>query len=608
MNESLAGTMKGDCAGHRQSMAAAIVFAVSLMTHGALANNQYQLTPIAQGWAPYMIPGYALRSDGTVVYSSFDAPTLTISLYSATNETDQTLLYAGLPESSTQNLTGVAVWAGGMGPYVDSAGDISFAGILDPNPSSFTTCPFVLPASSTTPVNVGPCTYLNAAGLAVQDTGVQSNLADNASMAWVQIVGEQFSPYCSLDEIYVNNLAAAGSSPAVVSGTYCLNLEIGAAGGGWAGYPFINNKGDVLFPWSANTSLTPHLDFYPANGQHDLVKNAALSKNLAGGFVSGNSTSFVTLNDADLAAAIVNQSTSAETLEALLLIDLGPRASTGGKVTVRTLASLDLGASGEINPGNGIPVINNAGEVIFWDPDVSYFDVLTKVDGSGFVQPVIAPGDTFTDVSGVTWSVDASQYYSTYLSVQAQNDLGSVAAPLTATALNGPNQGTSLPFLLRADPYPGVSAGSAIVPTGSGSKLTAVVFSQRLCNSIGQNPPSISTSWPFADKSCGPSYIGAPIAASYRFSVPTTSSPFAGVYIPTGLANGQDTFTVVYGSYRAKVKAGTPLSFLTDEPSGVSSFAIMGVDTNGAAATLPVGVVFVQPTAAKSIRVTVSIG
>ncbi len=149
--------------------------------------------------------------------------------------------------------------------------------------------------------------------------------------------------------------------------------------------------------------------------------------------------------------------------------------------------------------------------------------------------------------------------------------------------------------IVRADPKPGVTPGTPILPSNDIS--TGDPFELVICGVVAGTGQIISGFRCFFDP---------PIATGYDYWVNDISPNIESVLIPAPLPQGDDTFEVVFGSHVEVLSAMTPFFFTDFVPEGVREFTIRGIDeaemlspTDGAA--FVTGLTFVEVTAEGSI-------
>lgn len=598
----------------------------------------------------------ALNDSGLVVYyrDGEISPGDFYDIYQGDGTTTPNRVYESPQYQSSSTIVGANNPFGVGFPGVNDSDYVTFAGEITPGPGALYTCGIygLSPGSSTAePLSTGTCygTAFPSTPSGLSQSGTVAFLENGATTGQFAAITNftQGGNYTALDSAfpYPESLYVSFSPPAINSNNeVVLAYNMQAPGG----YP------------------SPYLNFY---GAHQVIACdqvalaqvcSTLSAALGGqgayiNLTNGNSPgpySAPTLNDLDYSAVIVAPGASTAVSQwALYLVSFG----TVGKATVYPL--VQAGTSGS-QPYGGVlcstPAINIYNEVVFisgsstsggacnaalWVVDNSVVDA----SGNLIPQQIVAQGQEFTDLSGTSWTITSI----IGTGQQSINSAGSIAVEVMATPTASPGPvGTA--FILRADPAPGSSPASPIIPPtgggGTGIPIKTTVQTEYFCTFGGggnpsggppvfyevwngtswvQSPDGLSTSSAssalksdvgaiYGGPWCRPIYVDPELASGYTYAVPAGAPQFAGVYIPVALAHGQSTFNVSYGGFTGTVQAGTPFNFLTQVPSGVGTFTLSGISpTANVDATNPTaftaGLIFVPATASNSAPLAITV-
>jgi hypothetical protein len=613
----------------RRMLRAALTILVlgSLSSLAAIAQSLYTLTPISTSTTlPTSIFTYvplALNDSGQVVYYR-DSAALSgdyWDIYVGNGTATPSPVYTSpgyLNGASIVTCLMVCVYNTGGFLGLNDSGDVTFAGATSTGTGAPGTVGlYGLGCTSSTPCTAWattPVAFATGPSNAAYPVA-PSGLNQSGSVAFI----------------------AKDSFPAITSFTLAPNYTtLDVPYSGTLGPPAINNNGEVVFAY--NTSST-NLNFY---GLHQTVtNNPGVTAGLGGqgtyiNLAPGGNRPFSapTLNDLDYSAVIVAPGLSTSVTQWVLdLVYFSTAGPSGSSETFYPL--VEAGAANSV-PFGGLlcstPAINNYNQVVFVsgsNTSQGACNAMLWVDDPSGPQPVLGAGSQFNDLSGTSWTV--TQVLGT--GQQSINSAGSVAVNVTATttATYGTATATNTPFILRADPMLGATPGNPYIPpcvsVGGAVCTQTMVDNYMLCENtnadgeieiyretwngeswVASPPPLFIGSHSF----CFPTYIDPPLAIGYMYSLSPAAPQFAGVYIPVAQAHGQSTFNVSYGGFTGTVQAGTPFSFLTQAPAGVSTFTLSGISPSANLdATSPTaftaGLVFVPPSASAGDPLTITI-
>jgi hypothetical protein len=207
----------------------------------------------------------------------------------------------------------------------------------------------------------------------------------------------------------------------------------------------------------------------------------------------------------------------------------------------------------------GQPALNNLNQVAFRPfqaPIGSPAMVVGDVSGRP-PTPVVYTNETI-DAEGRRFQM-VSQYG---VHPHAMNDRGQIA--FSGRIIEGSN--TVLFAMLRADPKPGVSPGTPILP-GPGDALPSGGWRMRTCSWAFTTSPDRST--------C---FVDPPVAVGYTFGVSGSDARFETVSIPAPLPNGDRDFMVEFAGFELPLRAGERFDFTGFVAGGVETFRITGID------------------------------
>ncbi len=565
----------------------------------------YCLTAIDQYVTPGGDPGsnFALDQTGAITYLKFNNSTGYADLWRGNGTTVPSLIYASpaVLSPSAPSITGPSFQLS-----VDPSGNALIAGQVatqvasDPVLDGF----WLIGTSGITPV------------IAWDPLAGSANQLGRPNAQG--LIPYLYSPNPGVTQDYLSLLQPRSPlyyNPAV------LDTSIGVPFGNYL--PGINNRGDAVWAYGVyyGTGVF-EFDFYtgtPGSDHGSLIDFGNLNAAFGSGALIGSESAYHAghslINELDFAPVIYMQ--GGETKLALVRLDPNqPIVMVSPDTYPNTLNP--IGATPPVNPpvlvhggtiGNG-----NYGGMLCGNPSINNFNELVFIAGSG---PTPVPGAAtscqsvlyVTDPSGSPPHMAVNQgdtfsYNNTSYSVsairgtspQSINDRGQIAFIVDAVPSASPGS-SPISIILRADPQPGISPASPILPPAGttavvktldiplGPYLGGYSLTEANICTLGSNTCFVSA--------VGPCPVGVPagcavpmvwldpaLAAGYTFTVGSGSPPFIAAYIAAPLPHGQSSFTLQYAGVTTSISVGQPVDFRAVAPQGVSTFTISGINAS----------------------------
>jgi beta-lactam-binding protein with PASTA domain len=518
--------------------------------------------------------GAALDATGNVYFfAGGDAGGNGFDIYKATSSAAQTVIYTS-PEFASQTDTSPLVQAPSF-LGVDASGDLSFygQGVTQSGIYGIKAGPAQPQPPQPQPL-VTLSTSVNGNGYPKSDS-----VLNNSGQLAVWIPIPEFNPSPTLEcRPFQLGIAQFGAAT--------VNLPVPLTCGGFLP-PAINDKGEVVYAFNTPVNidgvtqpgLQAALGFYTpltVSGNNYSVAYSWVqalteySSSLPG--LAGYSTSDVSLNDNELAAAILsNQGKFPE----LVIVDFGPTTYPNPSVT-----TLIKGGAVSSAPYGGVlcgtPAMNTAGQVLFISGSSGSSGIcgstlyLANANGTPPKQ-IITAGDQFTDAStGTTWTI----VYVAGTTQQSLNDNCQVAAYVLAAS--SPSN-IEQPFIVRADALPGVCSVQPIVPSVVGYTQAAATSALTLAGfELGAVTTQASTSIPPGLVISQSPVAGTPAAAGSVVSLVVSSGVSVRNVVGLPLATASVSLTsagLTTGSISQQYSTAPQGSVLSESPTAGSPVA-----------------------------------